>query len=167
MVEEFVKMTIKTLLIDPITKMPIVVLHQDNQQEKLLPIWVGIFEANAIAVKMENVESPRPMTHDLLRNIFHALNCSVKRIEINNLQNNTYYANIIIEKAGKELAIDSRPSDAIALALRTESPIFVAQSVLQKAYERNSADESESGRESELKKWFESLSPENLHKYKM
>jgi hypothetical protein len=167
MVEEFVKMTIKTLLIDPITKMPIVVLHQDSQQEKVLPIWVGIFEANAIAVKMENVESPRPMTHDLLRNIFQTLSCSVKRIEINNLKNNTYYANIIIEKAGEELAIDSRPSDAIALALRTESPIFVAQSVLQKAYEHSASEEGEGGRENELKKWFESLSPENLHKYKM
>lgn len=167
MTEEFVKMTIKTLLIDPITKMPIVVLHQDDQEEKVLPIWVGIFEANAIAVKMENVESPRPMTHDLLRNIFHSLKCSVKRIEINNLKNNTYYANIIVDNSGEELSIDSRPSDAIALALRTESPIFVAQSVLKKAYEHGASEEGEKVRENELKKWFESLSPENLHKYKM
>lgn len=147
--------------------MPIVVLHQENQEEKVLHIWVGIFEANAIAIKMENVESPRPMTHDLLRNIFQTLRCSVKRIEINNLKNNTYYANIIIDKSGEELAIDSRPSDAIALALRTESPIFVAESVLQKAYEQNSNEDGEKIREKELKKWFESLNPENLHKYKM
>lgn len=167
MSEDYVKMSIKTLLIDPITKMPIVVLHQENQEEKVLPIWVGIFEANAIAIKMENVESPRPMTHDLLRNIFQTLRCSVKRIEINNLKNNTYYANIIIDKSGEELAIDSRPSDAIALALRTESPIFVAESVLQKAYEQNSNEDGEKIREKELKKWFESLNPENLHKYKM
>lgn len=167
MSEDYVKMSIKTLLIDPITKMPIVVLHQENQEEKVLPIWVGIFEANAIAIKMENVESPRPMTHDLLRNIFQTLRCSVKRIEINNLKNNTYYANIIIDKSGEELAIDSRPSDAIALALRTESPIFVAESILQKAYEQNSNEDGEKIREKELKKWFESLNPENLHKYKM
>jgi len=168
MSEKFVQMRIKGLVIDPITRMPIIVLHdEEKENEKILPIWVGIFEANAIAIKIENVESPRPMTHDLLKNTIETLNCKVKQIKIDNLKDNTYYANIILEQNGKDISIDSRPSDAIALALRADSPIMVAHSVLKKAYAKSPADSEGKMKEEDIKKWFENLSPDIMNKYKM
>src|SRR5574342_743440 len=123
-----IEMTIKGLMVDPITNMPIVIL-KDKEGDRVLPIWVGIFEANAIALQLENITTPRPMTHDLLRNMISELDARVIRIVINDLRDSTFFAQIRLLTGEKTLEVDARPSDAIALALRTEAPIFVAQSV--------------------------------------
>src|SRR4026209_169133 len=127
-----IEMTIKGLMVDPITNSPIVILR-DKDGTRVLPIWVGIFEANAIALQIENVSTPRPMTHDLLRNVIRDLHASVDRIVVCDLQENTFYALIYLALDGGTVAIDARPSDAIALALRTQAPIFVEDSVIDNA----------------------------------
>jgi bifunctional DNase/RNase len=161
-------MTIKGLMLDPMSNSPIVVL-KDDDEKLFLPIWVGIFEANAIALQLENITTPRPMTHDLLRNLIGELDARVTRVVINDLRDATFFAQIrlLIRRGGSDqtLEIDARPSDAIALALRTEAPIYVAQSVLDQA-QTISPDEGEDAEE-KSKKWFDSLSPEDLGKYKM
>ena len=157
-----IEMSIKGLMVDPVTNTPIVILR-DKEGQKVLPIWVGIFEANAIALQIENVETPRPMTHDLLRNIITDLDGSVDRIVVNDLRDNTFYAVIHLTVRGERVAVDSRPSDAIALALRTRAPIFVAQSVLDQAQTITPDEDAEE----KSQKWFESLSPDDLGKYKM
>lgn len=157
-----VPMTIKGLMLDPISNSPIVVLKDENDSV-FLPIWVGIFEANAIALRLENVETPRPMTHDLLRNVIADVEGKVTRVVINDLVESTFYARIFLTLGPRQLEIDARPSDALALALRTDAPIFVAQSVLDQA-QTLSADE---GQDDKLRKWFEQLKPEDLGKYKM
>jgi uncharacterized protein len=159
-----VEMRIKGLMLDPVTNMPIIILS-DMEGQRILPIWVGFFEANAIALQMENVATPRPMTHDLLKNVIAGLNATVKKILVNNLSDNTFYALIYLEMNGETLAIDSRPSDAIALALRMKSPIFVEEEVIQKAKSiEGTRDLSDS---ESLQKWLENLRPEELGKYKM
>jgi uncharacterized protein len=159
-----IEMTIKGLMIDPITNMPIIILR-DQEGQRVLPIWVGVFEANAIALQIENVQTPRPMTHDLLKNIINDLHAHVQRIVVCALKENTFYATIHITVGDQALAVDARPSDAIALALRTRSPIFVEEAVIQ------SARSVESGKESmdlgRLQKWLEGLSDDELGKYKM
>ena len=163
---ELIAMSIKGLMLDPVSNSPIVVL-KDDDEKFLLPIWVGIFEANAIALQLENITTPRPMTHDLLRNMIAELNARVLRIVINDLRDSTFFAQIRLAiGAGTErtLEVDARPSDAIALALRTEAPIYVAQSVLDQAQTITPDGEDN---EEKAKKWFESLSPEDLGKYKM
>src|SRR5690348_6927641 len=127
-----IEMTIKGLMVDPITNMPIVILR-DKEGERVLSIWVGIFEANAIALQIENITTPRPMTHDLLRNVIHDLRASVQKIVVCDLQENTFYALIYLSLNGETVAIDARPSDAIALALRTRAPIFVEERVIDHA----------------------------------
>src|SRR5438094_792355 len=127
-----IEMSIKGLMVDPITNTPIVILR-DKEGQKVLPIWVGIFEANAIALQIENISTPRPMTHDLLRNVIHDLKATVQKIVVCDLQENTFYALIYLSLNGDTLAIDARPSDAIALALRTRAPIFVEDSVIDNA----------------------------------
>src|SRR5262245_8819992 len=159
-----VEMRIKGLMLDPVTNMPIIILS-DMEGQRILPIWVGFFEANAIALQMENVATPRPMTHDLLKNVISGLNATVKKILVNNLWDNTFYALIYIEMNGEILAIDSRPSDAIAIALRMKYPIFVEVEVIQKAKSIEGTRDL-SDRES-LQKWLENLRPEELGKYKM
>src|SRR3954462_10215090 len=124
-----IEMTIKGLMVDPITNMPIVIL-KDKEGDRVLPIWVGIFEANAIALQIENIATPRPMTHDLLRNIITDLDGHVDRIVVSDLKENTFYAVIHLTVRGERIAIDSRPRDAIALALRTRSPIMVEETVI-------------------------------------
>src|SRR6188768_4438622 len=124
-----IEVTIKGLMVDPITNMPIIILR-DKAEQRVLPIWVGIFEANAIALQIENVTTPRPMTHDLLRNVIHDLNATVQKIVVCDLQENTFYAMIYLSLLGETVAIDARPSDAIALALRTRAPIFVEDVVI-------------------------------------
>ena len=167
---QLVPMSIKGLMLDPVSNSPIVVL-KDTEEKLFLPIWVGIFEANAIALQLENITTPRPMTHDLLRNMISELDATVTRIVINDLRDSTFFASIglVIRQAGSDsdrtLEIDARPSDAIALALRTEAPIFVAQSVLEQA-QTISPEEAEE-QDDKVKKWFEDLSPEDLGKYKM
>ena len=127
-----IEMTIKGLMVDPITNSPIVILR-DKEGQKVLPIWVGIFEANAIALQIENISTPRPMTHDLLRNVIEDLKASVQKIVVCDLQENTFYALIYLRLNGDTLAIDARPSDAIALAVRVRVPIYAEESVLERA----------------------------------
>jgi bifunctional DNase/RNase len=159
-----IEMTIKGLMVDPITNMPIIILR-DKDGQKVLPIWVGIFEANAIALQIENVATPRPMTHDLLKNIISDLEASVQKIVVCDLKENTFYALIHILVSGQIVAVDARPSDAIALALRTKAPIFVEDSVIENA--RSLDMTSEKADSDRLQKWLESLDPEELGKYKM
>ncbi len=159
-----IEMTIKGLMVDPITNMPIVILR-DAAGDRVLPIWVGIFEANAIALQIENVATPRPMTHDLLRNVIHDLKAAVQKIVVSDLQENTFYAVIYLAVGADTVAIDARPSDAIALALRTRAPIFVEESVIENAKTMDPASEKPDS--DRLHKWLESLDPEDLGKYKM
>jgi bifunctional DNase/RNase len=159
-----IEMSIKGLMVDPITNMPIIILR-DKEGQRVLPIWVGIFEANAIALQIENISTPRPMTHDLLRNVIQDLKASVQKIVVCDLQENTFYALIYLSLNGDTLAIDARPSDAIALALRTRAPIFVEDTVIDNAKPVDfSAENADSDR---LHKWLESLDPDDLGKYKM
>ena len=159
-----IEMTIKGLMVDPITNMPIVILR-DEGGEHVLPIWVGIFEANAIALQIENVTTPRPMTHDLLRNLIIDLNGTVEKIVVCDLKENTFYALIHVRVRGETVAVDARPSDAIALALRVSAPIYVEDVVVRNAKNLDFApDKADSER---LAKWLENLDPEELGKYKM
>ena len=125
-------MTIKGLMVDPITNMPIIILR-DKGGQRVLPIWVGVFEANAIALQLENQTTPRPMTHDLLKNVIQDLRGHIEKIVVSDLKENTFYALIYLIVSGERMAIDARPSDAIALALRTRAPIFVEESVIDHA----------------------------------
>jgi len=159
-----IEMKIKGLMVDPSTNMPIVIL-KDEVEDRMLPIWVGVFEANAIALRMEAIDTPRPMTHDLLRDLLDRLHATVEKIVVNDLKDNTYFAHIHLLINGDEHVLDSRPSDAIALALRAEAPIFVEQSVLERA---QTLDSSEDLPDSErLRQWFENLDPEDFSKYEM
>jgi uncharacterized protein len=159
-----IEMTIKGLMVDPITNMPIIILR-DKDGQRVLPIWVGVFEANAIALQIENVSTPRPMTHDLLKNVIEDLKGAVEKIVVSDLRENTFYAMIYVAAHEGTVAIDARPSDAIALALRTKAPIFVAEEVIDGAKTLDvSPDRTDSDR---LQKWLESLDPDDLGKYKM
>lgn len=157
-------MDVKALIVDPIANMPVVILR-DAEEKNFLPIWVGVFEANAIALQMEGVTTPRPMTHDLLRNLIHQINGDVVQVVINNLLENTFYAQIHLRFDGRDVTIDSRPSDAIALALRTGSPVFVEDSVLERS--RAGDETSEAQNAERLRKWLEEADPDSLGEYKM
>ena len=159
-----IEMTIKGLMVDPIANTPIVILR-DKDGQRVLPIWIGMFEANAIALQIENVAPPRPMTHDLLRNVIQDLDASVQKVVVYDLQENTYYALIYLSLRGETVTVDARPSDAIALALRTRAPIFVEDAVIDNAKTVDlSSEKADSDR---LHKWLESLDPDDLGKYKM
>ncbi len=152
------------ITIDPVTNSPIVILR-DLENKVTLPIWIGILEANSIATELEKVDLPRPMTHDLLKNVIEEMGARVLRIEINGLKDNTYYALIYLQAGEDRLKVDSRPSDAIAIALRTESPIYVYESVIEKAF---SVDDKEgTGDKDRWTKLLEILDPEEYTKYKM
>lgn len=155
---------IKGLMMDPITNSPIVIL-QDIESNTILPIWVGIFEANAIALQIERIDTPRPMTHDLLKNVLLQLDAQVGKIVVTELRDNTFYAAIHLEVKDEPVVIDSRPSDAIALALRTDSPIYVTDQVIQNS--RNITLDKESLDPEDIRKWLENVNPEDLGKYKM
>ena len=155
---------IKGLMMDPITNSPIVIL-QDVEKNTLLPIWVGIFEANAIALQIERVDTPRPMTHDLLKNILFYLEAQVEKVVVNQLRDNTFFALIYLRLNGDTLTVDSRPSDAIALAVRTDAPIFVTEEVIQNS--RNITLDKEKLDPEEVREWLSNLKPEDLGKYKM
>jgi bifunctional DNase/RNase len=159
-----IEMTIKGLMIDPITNMPIVML-KDVQGTRMLPIWVGIPEANAIAMQMENVATQRPMTHDLLRNVIRDLDGTVERVVVSDLRDNTFYAIIHLSVRGERVAIDARPSDAIALALRAGAPILVEETVIDNAKSGDLPYDREDAKH--WKKVLEDLDPEELGKYKM
>ena len=161
------EMKVKGLALDPSTNTPIVIL-EDLEEERALPIWVGIFEANAIALEMESVPTPRPMTHDLIKNILEGIQAEVSRIVVNDLQDNTFYAVILISLNGTEVTIDARPSDAIALALRVDAPIFVAKKVLDEARSIDLADpEFKEDDKQQWKEWLDNLRPEDFGKYEM
>ncbi len=159
-----VEMKIRGLMMDPVTNMPIVVL-KDAQGSAVLPIWVGVYEANAIALEIEKVQTPRPMTHDLLRNVLFGLNVQVRKVVVSDLRDDTFYALIWVERDGEQMSIDSRPSDALALALRVDCPIFVEDQVLRSS--KSSDAITEKSTNEELRKWLENLSDEDLGRYKM
>jgi bifunctional DNase/RNase len=157
-------MKIRGLMMDPMTNMPIVVL-KDLSGESVLPIWVGIYEANAIALEIEKVTTPRPMTHDLIKVVLMGLDTSIRKVVVNELKDDTFYAMIWLERDGRLISVDSRPSDALALALRHDCPIYVEEKVLQSS--RSSATVSEKVNNEELRKWLENLNDEDLGRYKM
>jgi uncharacterized protein len=159
-----VEMKIRGLMMDPVTNMPIVVL-KDVQGQAILPIWVGVYEANAIALEIEKVQTPRPMTHDLLKNVFLGLDVRVQKIVVNDLKDDTFYALIWVEREGQMMTIDSRPSDALALALRMDCPIFVDDAVLKSS--KVSSAISERNTNEQLRTWLEGLSDDDLGRYKM
>ncbi len=157
-------MEIKGLMLDPSSNTPIVIL-KDVESQFFLPIWIGVPEANAIALRIEGFEPPRPMTHDLLRAALAQLGARVEKIVISDLKDSTFFALIHLLREQGELAIDARPSDAIALALRADAPIFVLRSVMEKAQAVDLA--AEVSDEEKLKKWLEEISPDELGKYTM
>ena len=159
-----IKMTVRGIALDPITNMPIIIL-KDPDERRALPIWVGIFEANAIALELEKVSTPRPMTHDLLKNILEGLGITVKQAIVNDLNENTFYAMIELNHNGGVITIDARPSDAIALALRVNAPIFVTEKVVTAAKNIEVSEEKEET--DRWKEWLENLKPEDFGKYKM
>jgi uncharacterized protein len=159
-----IEMTIKGLMVDPITNMPIIILR-DKDGQRVLPIWVGVFEANAIALQMENVTTPRPMTHDLLKNVIFDLKADIQKIVVSDLRENTFYALIYLVVNGEPVAIDARPSDAIALALRAQAPIYVEDRVIDHAKTVDFVPDKENSER--LQKWLESLDPETMGRYKM
>jgi hypothetical protein len=158
-----IRMEIKGLLMDPVSNMPVVILR-DTEKGHFLPIWVGIFEANAIALEMEKVTTPRPMTHDLLKNLLGELDARVDRVVINDLRENTFFARIHLTRGDSTHSVDSRPSDAIALALRSRAEIFVEEEVLEKSRSLRADSDQDPDR---LKKWLEEASPDELGKYRM
>jgi uncharacterized protein len=159
-----VEMKIRGLMMDPVTNMPIVVL-KDVVGDAVLPIWVGIYEANAIALEIEKVTTPRPMTHDLIKNVLTGLETSVQKVVVNDLRDDTFFAVIWLERDGSIVSIDSRPSDALALALRVDCPIFVEDEVLKSSRLASAVNDRVSSEE--LRKWLENLGDEDLGRYKM
>jgi len=159
-----VEMKIRGLMMDPVTNMPIVIL-KDLGGNAILPIWVGIYEANAIALEIEKVSTPRPMTHDLIKTMLLGLDAGVRKIVVNELKEDTFYAVIWLEREGQLISIDSRPSDALAIALRLDCPIYVDDSVLQSSKMANAI--SDKVNNEELRRWLENLNDEDLGRYKM
>jgi len=157
-------MKIRGLMMDPVSNMPIVVL-KDVNSETVLPIWVGVYEANAIALEIEKVTTPRPMTHDLIKNVLVGLDTQVHKVVVTELREDTFYAVIWMERQGNVVSIDSRPSDALALALRVDCPIFVEDDVLKNS--KLATNVSDRVTSEELRKWLEGLNDEDLGRYKM
>jgi uncharacterized protein len=159
-----VEMRIRGLLMDPVTNTPIVIL-KDANSDAVLPIWVGVFEANAIALEIEKVSTPRPMTHDLIKNVLSGLDAHVHKVVVTELKEDTFFAVIWMEREGRIISVDSRPSDALALALRVDCPIFVDDEVLKTQKKLTSA--ADPATNEELRKWLEGLNDEDLGRYKM
>jgi bifunctional DNase/RNase len=159
-----VEMQIRGLMMDPVTNMPIIVL-KDIDSDMVLPIWVGIFEANAIALELEKTATPRPMTHDLLRNIARGLNAQVKKVVVSEMRDDTYYAVIWMAQGGEVVALDARPSDAIALALRWDCPIYVNRVVLENSKQHSGGSQNVNAEE--MRRWLENLNDDEMGRYKM
>jgi bifunctional DNase/RNase len=159
-----VEMKIRGLMMDPVNNMPIVIL-KDVNGNTVLPIWVGVYEANAIALEIEKVSTPRPMTHDLIRNLLIGLNTALRKVVVSELKDDTFYAVIWLDRDGELISIDSRPSDALALALRLDCPIYVEESVLKTS--KQAATISDKVNNEELRRWLEGLNDEDLGRYKM
>ena len=158
-----VEMQIRGLMMDPVTNMPIIVL-KDVGSDLVLPIWVGIFEANAIALELEKTATPRPMTHDLLRNLTRGLNAQVRKVVVSEIRDDTYYAVIWMEQGGETVTLDSRPSDAIALALRWDCPIYVNRVVIETSKQ---ASGNQAVNADEMRRWLENLNDDEMGRYKM
>jgi uncharacterized protein len=156
----FQRVRIQGLLLDPITERPILVL-KNVEDNRILPIWIGSSEANAIALQLENIKVPRPMTHDLLCGILDKVAASMKEVRITDLKDNTYFADIVLSCEGGDLHVDARPSDAVALAVRTGAPIFVEDAIFERTAEMDEDDAVQ------LRKWLEELSPEEMGRYEM
>ena len=159
-----VEMKIRGLMMDPVTNMPIVLL-KDVGGDMVLPIWVGVYEANAIALEIEKVSTPRPMTHDLIKNVLTGLDALIHKVVVTELKDDTFFAVIWLEREGRVVSIDSRPSDALALALRMDCPIFVDDQVLKNSKQATAI--SERATSDELRKLLEGLNDDDLGKYKM
>jgi bifunctional DNase/RNase len=159
-----IEMKIRGLMMDPVTNVPIVIL-KDVEGKSVLPIWVGVYEANAIALEIEKVATPRPMTHDLVRNVLIGLGTGVRKVVVNELKDDTFYAVIFLERDGELISIDSRPSDALAVALRLDCPIFVDDDVLKSSKVASAVSDKASSEE--LRRWLENLGEEDLGQYKM
>jgi bifunctional DNase/RNase len=162
----FIQMKVTGLTIDPFTSMPIIILR-DMEDKAALPIWIGLIEASAIATELEHIQLSRPMTHDLLKTMLESFGIAVTKVMVTELRDNTFYAKVILKKDDKEVEMDSRPSDAIAIALRTKSPIFVEKDVIDKS---RKIDLGTTDDEQKKRKWaeiLEGLSPEDFGKYKM
>jgi bifunctional DNase/RNase len=159
-----VEMKIRGLMMDPVTNMPIVIL-KDVNGDSVLPIWVGIYEANAIALEIEKVTTPRPMTHDLIKNLLTGLDTRVHKVVVNELREDTFYAVIWLERDGRIISVDSRPSDALAIALRLDCPIYVEDEVLKTSKQATAVSDRVTSEE--LRKWLEGLNDEDLGRYKM
>ena len=160
-----VEMKIRGLMMDPVSNMPIVVL-KDVSGNSILPIWVGIYEANAIALEIEKVSTPRPMTHDLIKTLLLGLGTGMRKVVVSELKDDTFYAVIWLEKEGELISVDSRPSDALALALRLDCPIFVDDTVLKNSNRAGAISDKLNSNE-ELRRWLEGLGDEDLGRYKM
>jgi len=158
------EMTIRGLMMDPVTNMPIVIL-KDVSSDTVLPIWVGAYEAQAIALEIEKVTTPRPMTHDLIRNVLTGLETNVRRVVVTDLRDDTFFAVIWLERGGEMYSIDARPSDALAVALRMDCPIFVDEMVLKNS--KIAANPLEKISAEDLRRYLEGLNDEDLGKYKM
>ena len=159
-----IEMKIRGLMMDPLSNSPIVVL-KDVSGEGVLPIWVGIYEANAIALEIEKVNTPRPMTHDLIKNVLVGLDARVHKVVVSELRDDTFFAVIWMEREGRVVSVDSRPSDALALALRVDCPIFVDEGVLKNS--KLAAAVSDKSSNEEMRKWLEGLNDDDLGRYKM
>jgi uncharacterized protein len=159
-----VEMKIRGLMMDPVTNMPIVVL-KDVGGNSILPIWVGVYEANAIALEIEKVTTPRPMTHDLIKSLLAGLSTGMRKVVVSELKDDTFYAVIWLEKDGEIISVDSRPSDALALALRLDCPIYVEEAVLKSSKMATSV--SDKINQEEMRRWLEGLNDEDLGRYKM
>lgn len=159
-----VEMKIRGLMMDPVTNMPIVIL-KDSSGNSILPIWVGIYEANAIALEIEKVTTPRPMTHDLIKNLLLGLSTGVTKVVVNELKDDTFYAVIWLDRDGEMISIDSRPSDALAVALRLDCPIYVDEAVLKSS--KSAGNMSDKVNNEELRRWLEGLNDEDFGRYKM
>ena len=157
-----IEMSIKGLMVDPARNEPIVILR-DLDNQRALPIWVGPVEANAIALQIENVSPARPLTHDLLRNLLGDLGATLTRVVITDLREGTFYAYLEIQRGDDVIFVDARPSDALALAIRTKCRVFVDASVLEQS---KTGDFSAESSEERLQRWLESLDPDDLG-YKM
>lgn len=157
-------MKIRGLMMDPVTNMPIVIL-KDVNGSTVLPIWVGVYEANAIALEIEKVSTPRPMTHDLIKTLLHGLEANVRKVVVNELKDDTFYAVIWLDRDGDLITVDSRPSDALAIALRLDCPIYVDETVLKSS--KVASTVSDKVNNEELRRWLEGLNDEDLGRYKM
>ena len=163
----FVEMKVRGLALDPLSNLPIIILR-DDEEKRSLPIWIGIYEANAIALELEKIETPRPMTHDLIKNILETIEARVTKVVVTDLKENTFYAVLHLQVGGTEYTVDSRPSDAIALALRVAAPIYVDEDVVRKAKSLEVGKDAETVKTDDpdrLREWLQNIKPEDFEKF--